>query len=245
MVTLRIQELAEAKGMTLEQLSQGCGVAIEKIQKYAADCIHIQEETAPDINKIAETLEISSLELLQTPTDIPILVKLKIVYQLESNNLTLEDLSEKTGIHISVLAFYTTQLLYLSKISEPKIQKELTKISEVLGCTKDILIREQKEVFWGRFDIDAFIKSQGLTEKEFILITNISSDCIDLLRTQPVKVSVPPTTFSREGGVPYSASNMTDIWCSTLGQFITIGEKCPPKTKEKNDVRARYPRKKI
>ncbi len=64
MVTLRIQELAEAKGMTLEQLSQDCGISVEKIRKYAAESIEIKEENAADIQKIANTFNVSSLHLL-------------------------------------------------------------------------------------------------------------------------------------------------------------------------------------
>jgi len=212
MVTLRIQELAEAKGITLEQLSQDSGVSVEKINKYAAESVKIEEETAADIHKIANSLNLSTLNLLQSAKESSLWVRIKIIDQLEKKNISLEYLSKKTGINLSVLVFYSTQPLRKAKISEPKIQDEIKIICNFLECSLDTLICDEFNDFLIRFDIDAFIEIKGLSEKDFVMLSNVSCDCIDLLRTQPIDNS--------KSSVQYSYSEAKKIWCETVGKHL-------------------------
>lgn len=213
MVTLRIQELAAAKRMTLEQLSQDCGISVKKIQTYASESIEIQEETAAEIQKIAERLEINSLDLLQSNPNSSF-IRLNIIQKIQEKSLTLEALSEKSGVHISVLAFYTTQPISRERLAEAKFQENLEKICACLESSLKELIIPKANIPFIKFDIDSVISHANLTPQKFSLLSNISEDCIDLIRSQALTNFMDFNSATPDG--------LGDIWCEYLGDYVPI-----------------------
>ena len=214
MVTLRIQELAEAKGITLEQLSQDCCISVEKVQKYASESIEIHEDTAIELKKIANRLEINSLDLLQSNHNSSF-IRLNILKKIQEKSLTLEALSEKSGVHISVLAFYTTQPISQERLSEAKINEDMEKICAGLESSLEELIIEEANIPLIKYDIDQVINNANLSSPEFSLLSNISEDGIDLIRNQAL-------ASLQDFNNAATPEGLGEIWCAYLGRVVPI-----------------------
>jgi transcriptional regulator with XRE-family HTH domain len=192
-VTLRIQELAEAKGLALEQLSQGVGISQQTIQLYATAPVEITEEIAADLRKIATELDVSVVELVK-PVAKKEAFKLKILEKTKTQqpDLTLGALSEQSGVHILLIEFYSKQPIYQQKLFERKHQDNLNKICQVLGCTIEDLLDEFKtdDLPETKLRFEEFAEERGLTLNDLSLLTGLPSELIDLMATQPIDTSI-------------------------------------------------------
>ncbi|MEB3342672.1 hypothetical protein [Okeania sp.] len=143
-------------------------------------------------------------------------IQLKILYRLEElypdsdTDKSLEELSKKSRIDISVLTFYSTQPISKEKLKEPSTKKQLDKICTALNCNIDTLEKREVDLPLFKFDIDFYIRKKYKTEAEFIQQTGTSAEFIDLLRTQYIDIYL--ITGSRTNNV-YSRSNYRAVWC--------------------------------
>ena len=184
MVTLRIQELAEAKGITLEQLSQDCWLSVEKIQKYASESIEIQEETAAELQTIATQLNVAVLELVK-PVAKPVAFKLKIQEMAQEKGITLEELSEKAEVHPAILLFYSTQTIAKTQLEEPPFESYLSQISQTLECCNEDL-KIPADLPLTSLRLTELAEERGLTLQELGQLTDIPYDVIHLMDQQPL-----------------------------------------------------------
>ena len=186
MVTLRIQELAEVKGITLEQLSQDCCISVEKIYHYASESIEIKEETAAEIQAIATRLNVTVLEVVK-PVAKPVAFKLKIQEIAQEKGITLEELSEKAGVHPAILIFYSTQAIAETQLEEPRFESYLFKINHALECCKEDL-KVPAELPLTSLRLQEFAEERGLALEEFSQLTDMSADVIELIDKNPINL---------------------------------------------------------
>ncbi|MCT7965724.1 helix-turn-helix transcriptional regulator [Laspinema sp. D1] len=188
MVTLRIQELAEAKGITLEQLSEDCCISVEKLQKYASESIEIQEETAADIQAMATQLNVTVFEVLK-PVDHPVAFKLKIQEIAYKKGITLEELSEKSGVHFAIILFYSTQAIAKAQFEKKEFQESLSRISQVLGGRSEDL-KVSAELPLTSLRLKEGAQEKGITLKQLSEITQVPYELIELMDNQPINISM-------------------------------------------------------
>ncbi|MDJ0553238.1 MAG: hypothetical protein QNJ68_02100 [Microcoleaceae cyanobacterium MO_207.B10] len=143
-------------------------------------------------------------------------IQLKILYRLEELypgsdvSEKLKELSQKSGVDLSVLTFYSTQPISKEKLKEPSTKKQLDKICSALDCNIDTLEKREVDLPLFKFDIDFYIRKKYKTEADFIQQTGTSAELIDLLRTQYVDIYL--ITGSRTNDF-YSRSNYRKVWC--------------------------------
>lgn len=188
MVTLRIQEQAEAKGITLTELGQLCGLSAEAMQKYATESIEITEETAADLRKVSAKLNVPVLELLK-PVAKMAAIKLKIIEKAQKKNITLEQLSEQSGVHPGVIAFYSTQPISQEKLAEPPHRAHLSKISEILEVSSEDL-KVATDMPTTMLRLEELEKEKGISLKDLSSLIGVNEELINLIVTQPIDPSL-------------------------------------------------------
>jgi hypothetical protein len=185
MITLCIEEVATAQGLTLEQLSQLSGVSLQDIQSYLS-IETLTDETAANLRKIAAQLNVPVLKLVK-PAAKREAVKLNILEIAQRKDLTLEELSNLSGVHPAILMFYSTQPLCKEKLSEIESHNQyLTKISEGLNCTIEDL-QTPAELPMTKLRFEELLQEQGLTVDELSMLTEIPEQFFDLISTQPTE----------------------------------------------------------
>lgn len=184
-VTLRIQELAEVKGLTLEELSQISGISAQAMQEYATQPVDLKKNAA-EFRQIAAKLNVPILELVK-PVAKRGAFKLKVFEMLDQNNLTLEELSKRSGVDFILLALYSTQPIAKDTIAEAQTQENLTKIIKVLNCSIEEL-KVAAELPNARFSVEEILQEKGLTIEEASLLTELPEEFIKFISTQPIDI---------------------------------------------------------
>ncbi len=187
MITLRIQEIADEKGLTLKELSQVSGVSLEAIQVYATKPVELTEEIATDLKKIATKLDVTVVELVK-PVAKRQAFQLKIIEMAKQKGLTLKELSDLSGVHPALLAFYSTQSIYKNKLTESQVQKHLSQISGILECRIEDL-KLVIELPTTMFRIEELLKDRNLTLYDLKMLTDVPDELIDLVATQPLDIN--------------------------------------------------------
>ncbi|MBD1882155.1 helix-turn-helix domain-containing protein [Coleofasciculus sp. FACHB-T130] len=204
MITLRIQEIADTKQITLEKLSQDSGVTLEVLQDYATTPIKtLTKEVAANLREIADKLEVDVLELVMPiPQDVDI-VEVKPVDKQEAVKLeirkiakdrkgwNLQELSEKCKIDPIIVEFYSKQPIYKQKLAEPTSQNTLNEICQVLDCEiKDLQVEvKAEELPETKLRIEELVEAVGLSLNDLSLLTSLPYEFIDLVATQPIDVN--------------------------------------------------------
>ncbi|MGL4502206.1 MAG: hypothetical protein ACRCU2_24285 [Planktothrix sp.] len=219
MVTLRIQELAESKGLTLEQLSEQCGISVEKIYQYSAESIEIKEEMAAEIQIIATQLDVTVLELVK-PVAKPVAFKLKINEVSKQKGITLGELSEKAEVHPAIILFYRTQAIRENKLNESPFEEYLNKISAALECSIEDL-KLPAELPFTLIRLEQLAKERGLTLKELSQLTGLPDEFINLIANEPVNIS--DLTGKHRVGLGLESVSGTAGTSGTVGTAGTAG----------------------
>ncbi|MBD1906763.1 hypothetical protein H6F53_14895 [Trichocoleus sp. FACHB-832] len=205
MIILCIQEIAAAKGLTLEELSQVSGVSLEVIQAYATTPIEtLTEEVAANLRKLASKLDVVVLELVQ-PVGKREAFRLKILEMAQGKGLTLEELSHRSGVHPAVLVFYSTQSICKQKLDEPQHKKNLLDLCKALICSiEDLQIPADLSTTILR--LNEKTKEKGLTLKELSVLTSLPYELIDLFATQPINMStfIEDDNYIIKAGFPFN-----------------------------------------
>lgn len=194
-VTLRIQELVEAQGLTFEELSKASGVSLEDIQAYATTPVELIEETATALRKIATKLNVAVVELVQ-PIAKREAFKLKILEMAQQKGLTLEKLSERSGVNPAIISFYSTQSISNQKLNELESKNQyLRKISQALVCDVEDL-KIEAELPTTKLCVEEWVEERGLNLQDLSRLTNLPQEYIDLIAKHPLDVNQ-----VREGGI--------------------------------------------
>ncbi|MCL1469208.1 helix-turn-helix domain-containing protein [Argonema antarcticum] len=191
MATFRIQELAEAKGLTIEELSEVSGVSMKRIQRYytttSFTSVEITEQTAGELRQIAAKLDLPVMELVK-----PVLkraaFKLNIIKIAQKKGITLEELSERSGVHPSFIDFYSTQTISKDKLAEDPYQMHISEISKALEVSPEDL-KVVSDLAITIFPLEEFAKERNLSLEELSLITDIPVELINLIKTHPVNLA--------------------------------------------------------
>lgn len=181
---LRIQEFADAKGLTLEELAQASNVSEEILKKYSTSSIEITEDSASNLRKIATKLDIAVAKLIKPVAKIGGF-RLRIFEITKQRNLTLNQLSEISGVHPTLLAFYSTQAISKQKILEDETQENLSRISRALGVDIEEL-KVASELSETMLRVDDYVKEKGLTLEDLSILNNVPIEFMRLISTQPI-----------------------------------------------------------
>jgi hypothetical protein len=182
MINLRIQEIAEAQGLSLDQLSQRSNVSLQDIQSYE-NIQTLTDDIAKKLREIASNLNVSVVELVK-----PVVKKrglrFKIFELIQKKNLTIEKLSELSEVHPAIIAFYSTQPIDEHKFNELESKNEyLTKLSKAIGCSNEEL-KVEADLPITKLDLKEWAEKRGLNLKDISVLTNLPIDFIDLIATQ-------------------------------------------------------------
>jgi transcriptional regulator with XRE-family HTH domain len=192
MVKLRIQEIAESKGISLEELDQLTGFSTQNLTESlrrenvneSSNIENITLENAKQLRKKAATLGVSVLDLI-SPTAKKVAFNLKIIETAKNQNLNLEDLSKLSGVDPAIVAFYSTQALSREKLAEPRFQEYLNRISETLNSSiQDLQVLA--DLPKTKLLIEDIAQEKGITLQEMAVLMDVPSDFIDLVATQPI-----------------------------------------------------------
>jgi len=190
-VRLRIQELAEAKELTLEEISNRSSVSVEAIQAYATATVELTEKIAIDLRNIAkpEVLDVAVVELIESVVKREA-VKFKIRDIARQKGLTLGQLSEATAINLLLIEFYSEQPIFKEQLIEPKLQNNLNEICKTLDCKiEDLIVKvEAEELPETKLRIEELLEEKGITLEDLSLLTELPNELIDLMATQPIDV---------------------------------------------------------
>lgn len=187
MINLCIQELASEKTVSLDKLSELTGIPLKVIQEYTI-LENITEPIAEDLIKIAKALDVSTMRLVQPKIERKAL-KFKIREIAEEKGLTIEDLSQVSGIHPAILGFYSTQPVCKQKLQELEDQHQyLKKITDVLQCRiEDLQIESELPTTKLRFQ--ELIEEKGLTTESLMMLADVPREFLNLIANQPVDIS--------------------------------------------------------
>lgn len=184
MINLRIQEIAEAKGLSLEELSKLSDISTQDIRAYSS-LETLTEEKAANLRKIAAQLNVPVLELVK-PVAKREAFKLKILEIAEQKGLTLEELSKLSDLDLAFLAFYSTQSMCKRKLEDMESQyQHLTKITEALNCNVENLL-EEAELPTTKLRFQELVQERGLTIDALSMLTELPHEFLDLMTTQPL-----------------------------------------------------------
>ena len=187
MVSLRIQEFLDARGLSRTDLSSLTDISEDAIDTYAAESINLNEDTAQDIRKIAAKLCIPAPKLIR-PIDKKPGIRLKILEQAKTQGLTLNQISERSNVHPYILGIYSTQVLLKEKLEEPQIQSEISRIADILG-TSLVELSVSSEPPITQLRLSEFLQEKGISLEELSLLHDIPSDFFNLLDGQPFDFS--------------------------------------------------------
>jgi transcriptional regulator with XRE-family HTH domain len=177
-------EIAQEKSLSL--LSEASNISEENINRYANETVELTQETITHFKKIAEVLDVSVVKLIK-PSVKKEAVKLKISQLLDQKQISLENLSEKTGLDIAILCFYSTQAIDKQKLEETKFQINLSKISKILECSIDDLKDTNiVELPPSRVLIKEFADERNLSLEDLSLVTGINLEFLSLISDNPV-----------------------------------------------------------
>ncbi|NET01025.1 MAG: hypothetical protein F6K61_10710 [Sphaerospermopsis sp. SIO1G1] len=194
MVKLRIQEIAESKGISLEELDQLTGFTTQILTKpgisgnflESSNIENITPENAANLRKKADKLGVSVLDLISS-TNRKSAVKLKILETAKNQNLSLQELSNQSGVHPAIIAFYSTQAISREKLTEPRFQEYLSQISSSLNTSTEEL-QVLADLPGTKLLIEDKAKEKGITLPEMAVLINLPNDFIDLMATHPVDI---------------------------------------------------------
>ncbi|MBD2518485.1 hypothetical protein H6G93_26655 [Nostoc sp. FACHB-973] len=192
MINLRIQQFAEANGLSLEELSKLSGVPLSDIQFYAT-IETLTDEIAANLRKIASSLNVSVVELVK-PVVKQGVFRFKIFEMVQKKGLKIDELSKISGVHPAIVAFYSTQPIDEDKLNELEFKnKYLTKISEVIGCSAEEL-KVETDLPITKIDLKEWAEKRDLNLEDISVLTGIPIDFIDLISTQyidtPIDISL-------------------------------------------------------
>ncbi len=187
MVSLRIQEFLNARGLSRTDLSSLTGIAEDTINTYAAESIDLSQETAQDIRTIAGKLGIPAAKLIR-PTAKKPGIRLKILEQAKAQDLTLNQIAERSNVHPYILGIYSTQVLLKEKYEEPKIQADISSIADTLG-TSIVELSMSSDPPITQLRLGEFLQEKGISLEELSLLYDIPSDFFDLIDSQPFDLS--------------------------------------------------------
>jgi DNA-binding Xre family transcriptional regulator len=188
MITLRVKEILQAKGLTLQELSQVIDVSENYIQSLIDKPIQITEETATVLNRISEALKIPLVNLFTTVTKQEA-VRLKILDLIQEREMSLEELSDQSGVHPSIIAIYSTQPICKLKLAEPKFQENLVKISQALTSSPEDL-QVEADLPITRLRFREMMKFKGLTVDDLSVLTGLPQEFIEFVTTEPLDMNV-------------------------------------------------------
>lgn len=191
MVNLKIRDLANAKGLTVSELSEVSGISSETMMKYATESVEITEETTANLRKIAKKLDVPVMNLIK-PVAKQAAFKLTIIEKAKEKGITLEQLSTKSDVHISIVAFYSFQVISKEKLAEEPYQTYLTKISDALECKSEEDLKIVAELPATRLRLEEMAQEKGLSLEDVSRLTATPREFIDLMATQPVHISESP-----------------------------------------------------
>lgn len=192
MVKLRIQEIAESKGISLEELDQLTGLSTRNLTESlrrenvneSSNIENITAENAEQLRKKAATLGVSVLDLL-SPTAKKVAFNLKIIETAKNQNLTLEELSKRSGVDPAIVAFYSTQAISREKLAEPRFQEYLNRISQTLNSPIPDL-QVLADLPKTKLLIEDIAQEKGISLQEMAILLDLPSDFLDLVATQPI-----------------------------------------------------------
>jgi lambda repressor-like predicted transcriptional regulator len=188
MTTLRIKEILQTKGLTLQELSQLIDVSENYIQSILDKPIQITEETATVLNKISEALKIPLVNLFTTATKQEA-VRLRILDLIQEREMSLEELSDQSGVHPSIIAIYSTQPICKQKLVETKFQENLVKISQALTSNlEDLQVEADLPITRLRFR--EMMELKGLTVDDLSTLTGLPNEFVELVTTEPMDMNI-------------------------------------------------------
>jgi hypothetical protein len=183
MVSLRIQEFLDARGLSQTDLSSLTGIAENTINTYATESFNLDENTAQDIRTIASKLGIPAAKLIR-PVDKKPGIRLKILEEAKAQGLTLNQVAESSQVDPSLLAIYSTQVILKEKLEEAEIQDDLNNIATALGSSLSRL-SVAEEPPRTQLRLNEFLQEKGISLEDLSLIYNVPLRFFDLLEGQP------------------------------------------------------------
>ncbi|MGI8504559.1 MAG: hypothetical protein ACR2LR_26035, partial [Hassallia sp.] len=174
MITLRIKEIIEARGLSPETLSNLSSVPLKAIQAYiTSPAIEaITGIIAEHLRKIAEQLNVPVIELVK-PVAKKVAFRLKILELAKDKKLSLAELSKLSDVDLAVLAFYSTQPISQQKLAESQCQKHLIGITNALNCRIEDL-RVTADLPITKLCILKMIQDRGILLEEYSILTGIN-----------------------------------------------------------------------
>lgn len=183
MVSLRIREFLDARGLSQIDLSNLTGIAEDTINTYATESFDLNEDTAQDIRTIASKLGLPAAKLIR-PVDKKPGIRLKILEEAKAQGLTLNQVAESSDVDPSLLAIYSTQVILKEKLEESEIQDDLNKIATALGSSISRLsVADEPPRIQLR--LNEFLQEKGVSLEGLSLIYNVPLRFFDLLEGQP------------------------------------------------------------
>lgn len=208
MVTLRIQEILQKKGLSPRELSQSSGVSEELIQALGEEPLNLTDDVSSELKRISQSLNLTVIDLFQPKTQEEAF-KLRILDLLQEKEMTVEDLSEKAKLHPSFVCLFGTQPISKQNLENPQIKEKLLKISDALDISLDDL-QVNTSLPATKLRLQEILDNVILTFADMGTLTGLPTEIIEFLATQPIDISV----FKSD---PVSQSLLLDI-CSI----------CPP-----------------
>jgi DNA-binding Xre family transcriptional regulator len=188
MITFHVKEILQTKGLTLQELSQLINVSENYIQSILDKPNQITEETATVLNKISEALKIPLVNLFANATKQEA-VRIKILDLIQEREMSLEELSDQSGVHPSIIAIYSTQPICKQKLAEPKFRENLVKISQALTSSPEDL-QAEADLPITRLPFREMMELKGLTVDDLSTLTGLPNEFVELVTTEPVDMNV-------------------------------------------------------
>lgn len=188
MVSLRIQEFLGARGLSRTDLSSLTGIAEDTINTYATESINLNEETTRDIRIIAGKLGIPAAKLIRPIAKEPG-IRLKILDHAKTQDLTLNQIAERSNVHPYIMGIYSTQVLLKGKYEEPKVKQDISRIANTLE-TSPAELSVSSEPPITQLRLSDFLREKGMSLEELSLLYDIPPDFFNLLDGQPFDIAL-------------------------------------------------------
>lgn len=238
MIRLRITELIKVHNLSLEQLAQLTGIAIDTLEKYSAtEGFNPQDpdRTVPmigrDIKELSSALSVKPLELIYSENSDLEGVEFKIPEIAKAKDISFEKLCGDSGIHPFLVTLYSTQVFprhYLSVISnspdivdgaddkDAEVKQHLRQISNYLSVSPSSLA-STATIPKVKLSLEKLESTKGLSSALLGGIHDVPDVGIEILKKYPFNI---PDVIDL---CPDTCCQHNDSWDDGINRhFLTI-----------------------
>lgn len=186
-VKLRVREILLQEKISVGQLLENSDVTQTDIDSWEDAPVEMTEELIEKLNSVARATNTSVLRFIGFSTQKPA-YRFRLFERMEQQKISLEQLSNKSGIHPLVISFYEMNPVARDRLCDEFELNHLNKLSCTLECSVDDL-RIEEILPKTRICVNSLALERGITLEELASLIGLPYDYLRLIEKHPLDLS--------------------------------------------------------